>query len=274
MKRLLGLTLALAVALPGVAVAAQDAAAIARRVAGVSEGEVHLAYAARPGVVGDGRSIIAWDCDGSGRCERQQFRGDWDRGMDDWRHWSMQPGPVRVALRVSGGAVTSLRVYVGGGWRSGDSATDLGLVPGPAAARFLLGLARERGTGRGTRDAIFAAALADSVVIWRDLLALARDRTARSDTRKQALFWLGQEAEDAALRGLDSIATAGDEQIEVREAAVFALSQRPADEGVPALIRIARGPGDTRLRRRAMFWLAQSGDPRAADLFEEILTRH
>lgn len=270
MKRAaLGLALSLLAAAPA---AAQDAAAIARRVAGVADGEVRLAYAARPGVVGDGRGFIAWDCDAAGRCDRQQFRGDGNKGIDDWRHWSMQPGPVRLSLVVRGGTVSSVRVYVGGAWRGGDSATDLGTVSGAAAVQYLLGLARQD-RGRGTRDAIFAAALADSVVIWRDLLTLARDRTVRNDTRKQALFWLGQEAEDAAMRGLDSIAATSDEAIEVREAAVFALSQRPADEGVPALIRIARGHGDARLRRRAMFWLAQSGDPRAVDLFEEILSR-
>jgi hypothetical protein len=265
---------ALAVALvAGPAVAgAQDGAAIARRVAAVQDGEVRLTYSAREGVVGDGRSIIAWDCDGSGRCERQQYRGDFNHGIDDWRHWTMQPGPVRVALRVRSGAVDRVRVYVGGAWRSGDSATDLGVVAAAAATQYLLGLARQQG-GRGTRDALFAAVLADSVTIWRDLMGIARDRAVRQETRKQALFWLGQEAADAAMQGVDSIASASDELMEVREAAVFALSQRPAHEGVPALIRIARTNSDRRLRQRAMFWLAQSGDPRAIDLFEEILTR-
>lgn len=96
-----------------VAVLSQDAATIARRVAAAPDGEVRLTYAARPDVVGDGERIIAWDCDAAGRCEHQQFRGDWNRGMEDWRSWSMQPGPVRVALRVRDKAVAGMRVYVG-----------------------------------------------------------------------------------------------------------------------------------------------------------------
>jgi HEAT repeat protein len=60
---------------------------------------------------------------------------------------------------------------------------------------------------------------------------------------------------------------------EVREQAVFALSQRPRDEGVPALIRIAKTHNDPEIRRRAIFWLGQSNDPRALALFEELLTR-
>lgn len=250
----------------------QDAATIARRVAAAPDGEIRISYAARPDVVGDGERIIAWDCDPSGRCEHQQFRGDWNRGMENWRDWSMQPGPVRVALRVSNKAVTSMRVYVGGRWRDSHDVTDLGAVPAASAAQYMLGLARQD-FGRGTREAVFAAVLADSVTIWRDLLGIARDRNVRTEARKQALFWLGQEAEDAAMRGIDSIITSDDEALEVKKAAVFALSQRPKDEGVPALIRVARTNRDTRLRKHAMFWLAQSGDPRAVDLFEEILTR-
>jgi HEAT repeat protein len=60
---------------------------------------------------------------------------------------------------------------------------------------------------------------------------------------------------------------------EVKETAVFALSQRPRDEGVPALIRIVRGNADPELRRKAIFWLGQSDDARALALFEELLTK-
>ena len=59
--------------------------------------------------------------------------------------------------------------------------------------------------------------------------------------------------------------------LEVRKHAVFALSQRPPEEGVPALIRIARTNRDPELRKTALFWLGQSEDPRAISLFEELL---
>jgi HEAT repeat protein len=52
---------------------------------------------------------------------------------------------------------------------------------------------------------------------------------------------------------------------------VFALSQRSGNEGVPALLRIARTNPDPELRKTALFWLGQSEDPRALALFEEIL---
>ena len=54
---------------------------------------------------------------------------------------------------------------------------------------------------------------------------------------------------------------------------MFALSQRPRDEGVPALIYVARTNKDPEIRKKALFWLGQSNDPRALDLFEELLTK-
>ena len=91
------------------------------------------------------------------------------------------------------------------------------------------------------------------------------------ETRRQAIFWLGQAAGAAALRGLDSIASDKGGELEIRKQAVFALSQRPADESVPVLIRIARTSPHRAVRKSALFWLGQSGDPRALTLFEELL---
>ena len=54
---------------------------------------------------------------------------------------------------------------------------------------------------------------------------------------------------------------------------VGALSQLPSDEGVPHLIRVARTHRSREVRRQAMFWLGQSGDPRALVFFEEVLRR-
>lgn len=58
---------------------------------------------------------------------------------------------------------------------------------------------------------------------------------------------------------------------DVRESAVFALSQRPNDEGIPALLAIAKKDKDPKVRKTAMFWLGQSEDPRALAYFEEVL---
>ena len=237
-------------ALPAVA----GAQTLRQRVAALGEGTLRLSFAARPGVCGNGgHSITIVDDDG---------RGEWESDC--------VPGPVRVSLQVRGGRVQDAHTYVGGRWRAnGAGATDLGTVPARQAAADLLALAEQSRTDAD--QLITAATLADSTVIWPTLLRMARRTDLPLETRRQAVFWLGQAAGEAATRGLDSLAGDKDGEIEVRKQAVFALSQRPADEGVPALIRIARSSPYPELRKTALFWLGQSEDPRALTLFEEML---
>ena len=60
---------------------------------------------------------------------------------------------------------------------------------------------------------------------------------------------------------------------DVREHAVFAISQLPRERSVPLLIDLVRNHKSAQVREKAMFWLAQTNDPRALDLIEEILTK-
>jgi hypothetical protein len=251
----------------GVALLARAPAAwgqsIAEQVDRMEDGKVRMSFAARPDVCGDGHGSVSFD---GGR--GWHFR----RGRsDDWEY-ECEPGPVRVVLRVREGEVIDVDAYVGGRWRPAASSTvDLGTVSAPRAARYLISLARK--PDRAAEDAIFPAMLADSATVWPDLLDIAKDGSLPEDTRTSAVFWLSQEAADAATEGLSEIALDDSEDWDVRKTAVFGLSQRPHDEGVPALIHIARTNENPRLVRQALFWLGQSEDPRAIELFEELLTR-
>jgi hypothetical protein len=246
-----------ALAAAAVLAAALPAAAqtLASRVAAAADGTVRLSFAARPGICGNGENTFN---------RRWSRSGEWEGDCEG--------GPVRIALDVRDHRVVAMRSYVGGHWRpAGEGVTDLGTVRAAEAAGYLLSLARS--DSDAAKRAVFAATLADSARVWPDLLAIARDRSRPQEVRKQATFWVGQEAAEAATRGLDELARDDDVDVEVRKQAIFALSQRPRDEGVPALIAIARQNGDPRLRRQALFWLGQSGDPRALALFEELLVR-
>jgi hypothetical protein len=231
--------------------AAAGAQTLPQRIAAVGSGTVHLTFAARPGVCGDGLHSIRVV-----------------EGNDEWEE-DCEPQQVRVALQLHDRRVTEVRSYVGGRWRSGVSATDLGTVRPQDAAAYFISLAERDGDISG--DPLLPATLADSSTIWPALLRLARTPAVPLETRRTAVFWLGQAAGAAAARSLDSIAgdSAGDR--EVRKQAVFALSQRSDNEGVPALLRVARSNPDPELRKTALFWLGQSEDPRALALFEEIL---
>jgi HEAT repeat protein len=193
------------------------------------------------------------------------------RVLDENDEWEAdcQRQPARVALKVQDGTVADVRVYVGGRWRPDKAATDLGSVRPQDAAAYFLSLAQKGGDISG--DVILPATIADSVTIWPALLRIARTSNVPQERRRSAIFWLGQAAGSAAAAALDSIARDSFADRDVRKQAVFALSQRSGNEGVPGLLRIARSNPDPELRKTALFWLGQSEDPRALDLFEEIL---
>jgi hypothetical protein len=234
--------------------AALEAQTLAERAAALGEGTLRLSFAARAGVCGNGGHSITVVTDDE--------HGEWESDC--------APGPVRVSLQVRGGKVADAHTYVGGRWRTGEGrTTDLGTLPARQAAADLLALAEA--SRIDAEELVTAATLADSAVVWPTLVRLARRTDLPMETRRQAVFWLGQAAGEAATRGLDSLAADSGGELEVRKQAVFALSQRPAEEGVPALIRVARTNPHAELRKSALFWLGQSEDPRAIALFEEIL---
>jgi HEAT repeat protein len=82
---------------------------------------------------------------------------------------------------------------------------------------------------------------------------------------------LGQAAGDRAVQALGDLVDQSGADADVQEQAVFALSQLKDGAGVEPLLEIARRHANPRVRKSAMFWLAQSDDPRAVALFEELL---
>ena len=75
-------------------------------------------------------------------------------------------------------------------------------------------------------------------------------------------------------RGTITRAIDDDPDTQVKEKAVFALSQLPRDQGVPLLIDVARNNRNREVRKKAMFWLGQSNDERALAFIEDVLTKH
>ena len=243
------------------------AQSIAERARSLGTGTLRFSFASRAEVCGNGHEGSVSIRRGEGRTY-MNWNGN---GRGEWEADDCEPGPVRVSVSVEDGRPVSLRTYVGGRWRAGgENVLDLGSVAAREASDWLLDVA-ERGSGKPSSNAIFAATLADSVTTWPRLMRIARNEDRPRDTRKQAVFWLSQAAGDAATAGLDTLAQDGSVDREVRKQAVFALSQRPRSEGIPALVRIARTSKDPEVRRNAIFWLGQSEDPRALALFEELL---
>jgi len=100
------------------------------------------------------------------------------------------------------------------------------------------------------------------------LLRIARDDTRPLATRRTSLTWLAMGVTDHL--GLSDQGDDSDND-EVKKQAVFALFQRPKSESVPELIDIVRTVKNPAVRRSAIFWLGQTGDMRAVDLYADLL---
>jgi len=99
--------------------------------------------------------------------------------------------------------------------------------------------------------------------------AAKNDRNPR--IRSRAFFWLAQKAGNKQAQKAIGDVLANDPDRSVREQAVFALKQLPPDQGIPLLIGVAKNNADTAVRKKAMFWLGQSTDPRALEFFAQVL---
>jgi len=255
-------TLALTVvALPlgGEGATAQGLAAHVKDAAGAN-GTARFHFDAKPGVE---------VCDQGIRMGDHSYMQWHSHGWDD-TPTHCTSGFLEVEVEARDGAVRDVKIVTRREDRT-EGAAELGEVGAPEAAHYLLSIARASEAGKAAEHAMLPAMLADAGEVWPDLMAIARDRSLDSGVRRSALFWIGQAAGEVVSKDLQDVATADDEDQGIRDAAVFALSQRPEDEGVSALMDVARTAEQAKTRKTALFWLAQSKDPRVLPFFEEIL---
>ena len=243
---------------------------IAARVQQVRNGTVRLTFAAQPGVCGDGESFISsGQTDGDGRSIFRQSRRGFNisMGSGDYNTERCEEGPLRVALAVSNGEVTAVDTYVGKRWAADEQALN---VSARSAVAYLLRVA-ENGSESAGRHVMVPIVLADSVEPWSDLLRIARNERTPQETRKSAIFWVGQSKEPAMLPGLQSLIRSDDD--EIAKSAVFALSQMRSDESLRILIESARSEAvDREVRKSAIFWLGQAAGDKATAGLKDLLS--
>ena len=227
-----------------------------------SEGTVQVVYPSKPSVCGDGRGMI-----GGLFGKSTYFSGDNTyQGRGNWSRQFCERGPARAVVTVTSGEITRIRAYAGP--QPGDTRSITTIDAGAADVAAWLSDVVARNDSRVASDAMLPLLLADSPEPWSLFLRVARDSSRSRGIRRSALDWLGRGVNDHL-----GIADAEDDtpDDEMRSQAVFVLSQRPKAESVPDLIELARSTKHPSARRAAVFWLGQTGDARAADVFAELL---
>src|SRR5687767_9995625 len=119
--------------------------------------------------------------------------------------------------------------------------------------KVLFSLSQRRGVGNET---------------W--LMSIVTNPRETTDLRKKALFWAGQSGVDIA-ELIPFYARLTDR--EMKEQMIFVLSQRKSAAAVDKLLDIAKNDRDPELRKKAIFWLGQSRDPRVQQFLLDLINR-
>ncbi len=189
---------------------------------------------------------------------------------------SLQEKAIFALSQHSGGrAAAALRAYV----ERKDAPEEmrekavfwLGQSNDPENPAFLRQVYARTGSQALKQKILFALSQSRGAENQRFLLDVARNKDEEIEVRKQALFWAGQSGSVSTADLASLYTTMPDRQM--REQIIFVLSQKNNDAAaMDKLIEIARRDPDPELRKRALFWVGQSKDPRATQLLQDILT--
>jgi hypothetical protein len=103
------------------------------------------------------------------------------------------------------------------------------------------------------------------------LMDLAVNEQESVDMRKKALFWAGQ-SDDVSLERLTGLYDRMKNR-DMKEQMIFVYSQRHEGAALDKLIDIAKHDTDPELRKKAIFWIGQSHDPKAAQYLQEVINQ-
>ena len=103
------------------------------------------------------------------------------------------------------------------------------------------------------------------------LMSIALNPKEEIELRKKALFWAGQSG--IAISQLSQLYDRMNDT-EMKDQIIFALSQRQRESAaIDKLFDIAKNEKDSELRKKAIFWLGQSRDPRVQQFLLDLINR-
>ena len=231
-----------------------EAQNLARRLAGVKNGTVRMSFAARDDICGYDNGIST---NGKGDSHSRSSWNNSRESEDVVYDNDCSEGPARVVAHFQNGELTRIRTYVGGRWRpAGSDVTDVGTVSVKDATDYLLDIARTQ-SGKAAGQAVFPLTLADSVNMTQPIYSIAKDDSRPMEVRDQAIFWLSQTGDDAAVGMLDNILKSSHDD-RIQDKAIFGLSQHRSGKGLAVLRNFAENEANSdNARGKAIFWLGQ-----------------
>src|SRR6185503_7451741 len=119
---------------------------------------------------------------------------------------------------------------------------------------------------------IFAVSQHSSPEAAAWLFDVAKDKAYDVETRKQALFWLGQRR-STSIDMLQTIYDQSKGDDEMHRQVIFVLSQRSDAAAVDKLMDIAKNDSDIDMRKQALFWLGQKNDPRVRQFLLDLIRK-
>jgi len=147
----------------------------------------------------------------------------------------------------------------------------LGQSDDPEDAAFLRSMYGRVQDPETKQKILFAVSQSDSKEVGPFLTAIVRNTGEPLEVRKQALFWLGQRDETSGAELASVYGTFSD--VEIKEHVIFVLAQREDKASMDKLIDIAKREPNQELRKKAIFWLTQTDDPRVVDILAELLEK-
>lgn len=251
------LTFVIAAALSASGLEAEGALAARLRAAAPKGGWVGYSV---PGVGGE--RICTGACSAKSPCTLRDDEGFMSRGDDSAGRTAAADGePLRIYLRAGVTGWMRLRIF-NESCRLDTRGQDVRFVDGVGAAESLEFLAELSRLGaRSVSDAALVA-LAHHADAGADRwLTRFVEPGEKRELREHAAFWLGR------LRGRNGYETVRrllhDPDRQIREHAVFAISQSPVEGAQDELFRLARQSRDPEVRGKALFWLGQRAGERA-----------
>jgi HEAT repeat protein len=104
------------------------------------------------------------------------------------------------------------------------------------------------------------------------LLDLARDKSFDVDIRNTAIFDLSQRRRV----DLDQLSTLYDQskgEPKIQDQVLFVFSQRSEPAAVDKLMAVAKSDADIERRKQALFWLGQKNDPRVTKFLRDLISK-